>query len=81
MAVKMRLTRQGGKKKPFYRIVVADSEAPRDGSFIEVVGTYDPMINPAKVDLKSERVSFWLEKGVIPTATVKQILKKANKAA
>lgn len=81
MAVKMRLTRQGGKKKPFYRIVVADSEAPRDGSFIEVVGTYDPMINPAKVDLKSERISFWLEKGVIPTATVKQILKKANKAA
>lgn len=81
MAVKMRLTRQGGKKKPFYRIVVADSEAPRDGSFIEVVGTYDPMINPAKVDLKSERVSFWLDKGVIPTATVKQILKKANKAA
>lgn len=81
MAVKMRLTRQGGKKKPFYRIVVADSEAPRDGSFIEVVGTYDPMINPAKVDLKSERVNFWLEKGVIPTATVKQILKKANKAA
>lgn len=81
MAVKMRLTRQGGKKKPFYRIVVADSEAPRDGSFIEVVGTYDPMINPAKVDLKSERVSFWLEKGVIPTETVKQILKKAKKAA
>ncbi len=81
MAVKMRLTRQGGKKKPFYRIVVADSEAPRDGSFIEVVGTYDPMINPAKVDLKGERVSFWLEKGVIPTATVKQILKRAKKAA
>lgn len=81
MAVKLRLTRQGGKKRPFYRIVVADSEAPRDGSFIEVVGTYDPMVNPAKVDLKSERVSFWLEKGVIPTETVKQILKKANKAA
>ena len=81
MAVKLRLTRQGGKKRPFYRIVVADSEAPRDGSFIEVVGTYDPMINPAKVDLKSERVSFWLEKGVIPTETVRQILKKAQKAA
>lgn len=81
MAVKLRLTRQGGKKRPFYRIVVADSEAPRDGSFIEVVGTYDPMVNPAKVDLKSERVNFWLEKGVIPTETVRQILKKANKAA
>ena len=80
MAVKLRLTRQGGKKRPFYRIVAADSSAERR-QFHEVVGTYDPMINPAKVDLKSERVSFWLEKGVIPTETVRQILKKAQKAA
>lgn len=78
MAVKIRLTRQGGKKKPFYRIVVADSESPRDGSFLEVVGTYDPMTNPAKADLKSERVSFWLGKGAIPSETVKHILKKAG---
>jgi len=81
MAVKIRLTRQGGKKKPFYRIVVADSEAPRDGSFLEVVGTYDPMTEPAKVDLKGERVEYWLGKGAVPTDTVKQLLKKAQKAA
>jgi len=78
MAVKIRLTRQGGKKKPFYRIVVSDSEAPRDGKFLEVVGTYDPMVDPAKAVLKSERVNFWLGKGAIATETVKQILKKAG---
>ena len=81
MAVKIRLTRQGGKKKPFYRIVVADSEAPRDGSFLEVIGTYNPKTQPANVDLKGDRVTFWLDKGAIPTDTVKQILKKAQKAA
>jgi small subunit ribosomal protein S16 len=81
MAVKIRLTRQGGKKKPFYRIVVADSEAPRDGSFLEVVGTYNPMTEPAKVELKGDRVAFWLDQGAIPSDTVKQILKKAQKAA
>jgi small subunit ribosomal protein S16 len=78
MAVKIRLTRQGGKKKPFYRIVVADSEAPRDGSFLEVVGTYNPMAEPAKVELKNDRVNFWLGQGAIPSDTVKQILKKAG---
>lgn len=81
MAVKLRLTRQGGKKKPFYRIVVADSEAPRDGSFIEVVGTYNPMVNPPQIAIKGDRVSFWIEKGAEPTLTVKQLLKKAQKAA
>jgi small subunit ribosomal protein S16 len=81
MAVKIRLTRQGGKKKPFYRIVVADSEAPRDGSFLEVIGTYNPMTEPAKVELKGDRVAFWLDQGAIPSDTVKQILKKAQKAA
>ncbi|MBI1911550.1 MAG: 30S ribosomal protein S16 [Deltaproteobacteria bacterium] len=78
MAVKIRLTRQGGKKRPFYRIVVADSEAPRDGSFLEVIGTYNPMTEPAQIDLKNERVSFWLQQGATPTDTVKQILKKAQ---
>jgi small subunit ribosomal protein S16 len=78
MAVKIRLTRQGGKKKPFYRIVVADSQSPRDGSFLEVVGTYDPMINPGKATLKNERVNFWLGQGAIPSETVKHILKKAG---
>lgn len=81
MAVKIRLTRQGGKKKPFYRIVVADSEAPRDGSFLEVIGTYNPMTEPATVELKGERVAFWIDQGAVPTDTVKQLLKKAAKAA
>ena len=81
MAVKIRLTRQGAKKKPFYRIVVADSEAPRDGSFLEVIGTYNPMVAPAKVELKGDRVTYWIGKGAVPTGTVKQILKKAEKAA
>lgn len=80
MAVKIRLTRQGGKKKPFYRIVVADSEAPRDGSFLEVVGIYNPMSNPPQVELKDDRVSFWLGKGATPTDTVRQIIKKAQKS-
>ena len=81
MAVKMRLTRHGAKKKPFYRIVVADSEAPRDGSFLEVIGTYDPMTEPAQVNVKGDRVTFWLGKGAVPTDTVKQLLKKVSKAA
>lgn len=81
MAVKIRLTRGGGKKKPFYRIVVADSEAPRDGDFLEVLGTYNPMTEPAKVEVKNDRVSFWLSKGAVPTDTVKQLLKKVSKAA
>ncbi|HBG47833.1 MAG TPA: 30S ribosomal protein S16 [Deltaproteobacteria bacterium] len=81
MAVKIRLTRHGAKKKPFYRIVVADSEAPRDGSFLEVIGTYDPMTEPAQVNVKGDRVTFWLGKGAVPTDTVKQLLKKVSKAA
>lgn len=81
MAVKIRLTRQGGKKKPFYRIVVADSEAPRDGSFLEVIGTYNPMREPAVVDVKGDRVAYWLGQGAVPTDTVRQLLKKAQKAA
>ncbi len=77
MAVKIRLTRKGSKKKPFYRIVAADSQAPRDGSFLEVLGTYDPMSDPAGIELKKDRVTYWLEQGALPTGTVKQILKKA----
>jgi len=81
MAVKIRLTRKGSKKKPFYRIVAADSQAPRDGSFLEVLGTYDPMIDPAQIVLKKDRVTYWLEQGALPTGTVKQILKKAMEDA
>lgn len=77
MAVKIRLTRKGSKKRPFYRIVAADSQAPRDGSFLEVLGTYDPMADPAGIELKKDRVTYWLEQGALPTGTVKQILKKA----
>ncbi|MBF0099765.1 MAG: 30S ribosomal protein S16 [Desulfobacterales bacterium] len=75
MAVKMRLTRRGAKKRPFYRIIIADSQCPRDGRFIEIVGTYDPLQEPAKVTLKSERVRYWLDEGVVPTETVENLLR------
>ena len=78
MAVKLRLTRKGTKKKPFYRIVAADIEAPRDGKFLEAVGTYDPMQDPAVINLKQDRIQYWLELGAIPTTTVKSILKKQS---
>ena len=76
MAVKIRLARHGSKKRPFYRIVVADIESPRDGRFLENVGTYNPLIAPAEVTLKQERIKYWIEKGAIPTDTVKNLLKK-----
>ena len=76
MPVKIRLARHGAKKKPFYRIVVADSESPRDGKFLENVGTYDPLKDPAEVTLKSERIKHWIDEGAIPTDTVKSILKR-----
>lgn len=76
MSVKIRLARHGAKKKPFYRIVIADSESPRDGRFLENVGTYNPLVDPAKVSLKQERVKYWIDQGAIPTDTVKSLLKK-----
>lgn len=76
MAVKIRLARHGAKKNPFYRIVVADVESPRDGRYLEAVGTYDPAPSPAAVSLKTERVKYWIDKGAIPTHTVKNLLKK-----
>lgn len=76
MPVKIRLARHGAKKKPFYRIVAADSESPRDGRFLEIVGTYNPLIDPAEVSLKQERIKYWIDQGAIPTATVKNLLKK-----
>ena len=76
MAVKVRLARLGRKKKPFYRIVVANSEAPRDGKFLEVVGTYDPLKDPVEVSIKHERLKLWLDKGAKPTDTVKSLLSK-----
>ncbi|HSR36382.1 MAG TPA: 30S ribosomal protein S16 [Desulfurivibrionaceae bacterium] len=77
MAVRIRLTRLGKKKKPFYRIVVADSEAKRDGRFLEVVGTYDPNQNPAAVSIKQDRVQDWLARGAKPSDTVRSLLKGA----
>jgi small subunit ribosomal protein S16 len=76
MSVKIRLARHGAKKRPFYRIVIADSESPRDGKFLENVGTYDPLADPAKVSLKQERIKHWIGQGAIPTDTVKNLLKK-----
>ena len=75
MAVKIRLARHGAKKKPFYRIVVADSESPRDGKFLENVGTYDPAHDPAKINIKTDRVRYWMDQGALPTDTVKSLLK------
>ena len=76
MAVKVRLARLGRKKKPFYRIVVANSEAPRDGKFLEVVGTYDPLKDPVEVNIKYDRLQQWLDKGARPTDTVKSLMAK-----
>lgn len=76
MSVKIRLARYGTKKKPFYRIVVANDNAPRDGRFLELVGTYDPLKEPPPVTLKREKIEKWITKGAIPTATVKNLLKK-----
>jgi small subunit ribosomal protein S16 len=76
MGVRIRLARHGAKKKPFYRIVVADSENPRDGRFLEKVGTYDPLKDPVEVSLNPDRIKYWMEKGAIPTDTVKSLLKK-----
>ncbi len=76
MAVKLRLLRMGAKKAPFYRIVAADSRAPRDGRFIELLGTYDPRTNPAKVIIKEEEVLKWLNNGAQPSDTVKNLLSK-----
>ncbi len=71
----MRLARHGAKKKPFYRIVIADGECRRDGRFIEVVGTYNPLQEPAQISLKEERVKYWVEQGAVPTDTVRNLLK------
>ena len=76
MAVKMRLRRMGAKKAPHYRIVVADSRYPRDGRFIEEVGYYNPMTNPAEVKIDAEKATAWIKNGAQPTETVKALLKK-----
>lgn len=77
MAVRIRLTRLGRKKKPFYRIIVADSENKRDGKFLDVVGTYDPLQDPAAISIDNAKLQEWLGKGALPTTTVKSLIKKA----
>ena len=76
--VKIRLRRMGAKKAPFYRVVVADSRYPRDGRFIEELGTYDPRQNPAAINIDVERAQAWIKTGAQPTETVRDLLKKAG---
>lgn len=76
MAVKIRLARGGAKKKPYYRVVVANANAPRDGAFIEKVGTYDPMLKDNKVSLKADRIEYWLSIGARPTDRVAKFIKQ-----
>lgn len=74
MAVKIRLKRMGKKKQPIYKIVAADSRSPRDGKFLESLGIYNPLTNPHSIDLKEDRVNYWLDNGAQPTGTVKSLL-------
>ncbi len=76
--VKIRLTRMGSHKRPFYRVIVADSRARRDGPFIEIVGYYDPMKDPSEIKIDTEKAKFWLQRGAQPTDTVKRLLQKAG---
>ncbi len=76
MAVKIRLARMGAKKKPFYRLVAADSESPRDGRFLEILGHYDPMKDPAEVTIHADKVNRWLEKGVQISEAARSLLNK-----
>ena len=76
MSVKIRLARHGAKKRPFYRIVVADNESPRDGKYLENVGTYNPLKEPVEVSVQEERIRYWMDKGATPSDTVKSLLKK-----
>jgi len=78
VAVKIRLKRMGAKKSPFYRVVVADSRFPRDGRFIEEIGTYNPLANPAEFKIDSEKALKWIKNGAQPTDTVKSLLKKTG---
>ena len=78
MAVKIRLKRMGAKKSPFYRVVVADSRYPRDGRFIEEIGTYNPLVKPSEFKVDADKVQSWIKNGAQPTDTVRALLKKSN---
>jgi len=79
MAVKIRLKRIGAKKNPFYRVIIADSRSPRDGKFIEEIGYYNPLKDPAEIKIDLEKANKWIKNGAQPTETVKSLLKKAAK--
>ncbi len=81
MAVSIRLRREGAKNRPYYKIVVADSRSPRDGKFIEIIGTYDPKIPGNNSSLKLERAEYWISKGAQPSDTVRSLIKKNKKRA
>lgn len=78
MAVKIRLTRMGDKKSPFYRVVVADSRSPRDGKFIEILGTYNPLTNPAEIKIDADKAKKWISNGAQPTDIAKDLLVKSG---
>ena len=81
MSVTIRMSRHGAKKKPFYRIVVSDRRFPRDGRYIEQVGTYDPRARTGGVDLNREKIESWIKKGAKPSQTVSELIKKEKKAS
>ena len=78
MALKIRLTRLGYKKSPFYRVVVADSRSPRDGKFVEILGTYNPLTNPAEIKINNDKAVEWIKNGAQPTETAKELLIKSG---
>ncbi len=78
MALKIRLTRLGDKKAPFYRVVVADSRSPRDGKFVEILGTYNPLTNPAEIKINNEKAVAWIKNGAQPTETARELLIKSG---
>ena len=78
MGVRIRLARHGKKKAPFYRLVVTDSRSPRNGRFIEILGTYNPLTDPAEVKLDAERAAHWIEHGALPSQTARDLLRKAG---
>ena len=78
MAVKIRLTRLGDKKSPFYRVIVADSRSPRDGKFIDILGTYNPLTDPAEIKIDNDKAKTWIKNGAQPTDTARNILVKSG---
>jgi small subunit ribosomal protein S16 len=78
MSVRIRLSRHGKKKAPFYRLVVTDSRSPRDGRFIEILGTYNPLTDPAEINLDAERAEHWINHGALPSQTARALLRKAG---